>query len=328
MAARRPGHDLLPGHHRAQGHPRGDPLGQRDDVGLDALQLGGEHAAGAAHAGLHLVEHQHDPVRVADGAQSLQEPGRRDDVAAFAQHRLDDDGRHVLGGDDVREQVALDAAGVAVGGVVHARQQRPEALAVLGLAGGQRQRAQRPPVKATAKGDQLSALGVVAGQLDRRLDRLRARVGEERLPAVGLRPQAPGQLGQLLAQRAVARIMKVGAADVDQHLGLGGDGGADRRMAVPRRRRGDAGLAIEVHVAVDVLHHAAAGPPDHQRIAVNQRRRQERFFARDHLDGARAGRLGGDGDRLRRQRLQRQPRGRRRDAARAHSHTVRLCSRR
>ena len=47
-------------------------------------------------------------------AQPRQELGRRHDVAALAQHRLDDDRRHVLGRDRVREQLVLDAAGDAV----------------------------------------------------------------------------------------------------------------------------------------------------------------------------------------------------------------------
>ena len=39
-----------------------EPLGQRQDVGLDARRLVGEPRAGAADAGLHLVEHQQRAV--------------------------------------------------------------------------------------------------------------------------------------------------------------------------------------------------------------------------------------------------------------------------
>ena len=42
--------------------PAAEPLGQGDDVGLDALGLVGEPVPGAADAGLHLVEHQQRAV--------------------------------------------------------------------------------------------------------------------------------------------------------------------------------------------------------------------------------------------------------------------------
>ena len=95
------------------------------------------------------------PCRSQIARRPGQELARRHDVAAFAQHRLDDDGRHVLRADRAREQIPLDAVQVAVVGVVHARQQRAEVLAVLALAGGQRQRPQAAPVEAAAEGDQL-----------------------------------------------------------------------------------------------------------------------------------------------------------------------------
>ena len=75
----------------------GDALGHADDVGLDAVVLDGEHLAGATEAALHLVGDEHDPVLAA----ALDEPGhervRRRDVAAFAEHRLEDDGRSLVG---------------------------------------------------------------------------------------------------------------------------------------------------------------------------------------------------------------------------------------
>jgi len=58
-----------------------------------------EHAAGAAEAGLHLVDDEKDPLAVADRAQPLHELGGRRDEAALPLHRLDDDGGHSLGRD-------------------------------------------------------------------------------------------------------------------------------------------------------------------------------------------------------------------------------------
>ena len=227
----------------------------------------------------------------------------------------------------VAEQL-LDAVGVAVLGVIHAGQQRPEAAPVLRLAGGQRQRPQRAPVEAAAKRDQPLPPRVVADQLDRRLHRLRPRVGQERLPVVRVGADAPRELVELGADRAVARVVEVGAADVDQHLGLRRDRRRHRGMAVAGRRGRHARLGVEVDVAVDVLDHAARRALHHQRIAVDERRRQIGEGARDHLLGARAGRLGDDRDRLRRQLGQRQVRGRLCVGGGHVVHSVRLCSRR
>ena len=75
----------------ASGSPLARPLPDEDHVGLDALVLDGPHAAGAPDAALHLVGDEHDAVRGAEVAQ-LAEPARgRDDVAALALDRLDDD---------------------------------------------------------------------------------------------------------------------------------------------------------------------------------------------------------------------------------------------
>ena len=69
-----------------------------------------------AVAGLDLVGDQQDPVLAGDLAQAGQEARRRDDVAALAQDRLDDDRRDVLRVDELVEgQVEL---GLPVAGAV------------------------------------------------------------------------------------------------------------------------------------------------------------------------------------------------------------------
>ncbi len=55
--------------------------------------------ARAAGAALDLVRDQHDPVAVAQLAQPHHEFLRRDVEAAFALHRLEDDGRDAIRGD-------------------------------------------------------------------------------------------------------------------------------------------------------------------------------------------------------------------------------------
>ena len=64
-------------------------LGQRHDVGRDAGALVGEQVAGAAHAGLHLVEDQQQAVLVAKFAQRPQERRLDHAHAALAHDRLD-----------------------------------------------------------------------------------------------------------------------------------------------------------------------------------------------------------------------------------------------
>ena len=78
------------------------------DVRLDAGELDREHLPGAPHARLHFVGDQQDAVLRRQLAQPLQELVRRDDVAAFALNRLDDDRRDFVGRDEMREQLVLD----------------------------------------------------------------------------------------------------------------------------------------------------------------------------------------------------------------------------
>ena len=66
-----------------------------------------------------------------------------------------------------------------IGHVEDAGQQRPEAGVVLGLRRGQADRAVGPAVEGAQEGDHVWRPRVVAGQLERRLDRLGARVAEE-----------------------------------------------------------------------------------------------------------------------------------------------------
>ena len=62
------------------------------------MVLHGEQLAGAGKAGLHFVGNQQDAVFVADLAQAFKQGGGHGVEAAFALHRLQDDGSHALGG--------------------------------------------------------------------------------------------------------------------------------------------------------------------------------------------------------------------------------------
>ena len=63
---------LLGGQHCPEREAAADALGHRHHVGRNAGPLVGEQLAGAAHAGLHLVEHQQQAVLVAQLAQRLE----------------------------------------------------------------------------------------------------------------------------------------------------------------------------------------------------------------------------------------------------------------
>ena len=67
-----------------------------------------EHLAGPAHAGLDLVDDQHDAVLVADAAQLFNKRRRCRNVAAFALNDLENDARDFFGRRRRLEQTLLD----------------------------------------------------------------------------------------------------------------------------------------------------------------------------------------------------------------------------
>ena len=150
-------HDLRLAEHARERQPGGDRLGDRDQVGLDAVVLDREHPAGAAEAGLHLVDDEDDPVPVADRAHAREELRRRDDEAALALDGLDDDRRDVLRR-DLRDERALERGerGVGVDAAVLVRErhavdlgrERAEARLVRVRLRGERERQQRAAVEA------------------------------------------------------------------------------------------------------------------------------------------------------------------------------------
>ena len=143
------------------------------------------------------------PWRVATLAQALQPGDGRRDVAALAEHRLDDHGRDGVGRRLEREQL-VEGAERGVGrrrrspgaqrvGVRRDRdatEQRLVAVAVLALGGGERGGAQRAAVEAAAEGDDAGPAGDLPGQLDGAVDRLGAGVAEEHLRVVEERGRA------------------------------------------------------------------------------------------------------------------------------------------
>ena len=71
-------------------HTAGNALRGGDEIGHDAFVLVREPATGAAHAGLHFVEHEEDAAIVAKLAQLHHQFLRRDVEAAFAEDEFHD----------------------------------------------------------------------------------------------------------------------------------------------------------------------------------------------------------------------------------------------
>ena len=252
MRARLPlGHDVLPGDDPGQGQPGGDALGHDQDVRLHVPVLDGEHRAGPSEAGLDLVGDEQDAVLTGDLAEPWQEAGRWHDVAAFAQDGLDDDRGHTVRVDElVERQVELGLpvarAGVGrmgpAGGPVAVRIGRVVDGAGKGLEGGsidvlggrEGHRLGRPAVVAVAERQDRGSAGRGAGQLDRGLDRLGARVRQERLP----RPTGEHRLEPLVEPQSGLVIQDVLLA-VQEFGGLCRDGRGDARMSVARVRYAD-----------------------------------------------------------------------------------------
>ena len=93
------------------------------------------------------------------------------------------------------------------------------------------------------------APGRVARQLDARFDRFGAGVAEERSHAAVDRRDRR----ELLGQPHLRLVVEVGARHVQELLRLLGDRRDDVGMRVAGGVDGDAGGAVEEHVAVDVL---------------------------------------------------------------------------
>ena len=90
--------------HGREREAAGQRFGDGDHVGLHAGMLDAEHPAGAAEAGLHLVDDQQDAMAVAERAQAFEQFGGGGDEAAFALHRFQHDGGDARGLDVGAEQ--------------------------------------------------------------------------------------------------------------------------------------------------------------------------------------------------------------------------------
>ena len=121
------------------------------------------------------------------------------------------------------------AVGVVVGDVMHTGKQREEAITLHDLAGGQRERAERAPVKRAEKGDHVLATRVPARHFERRFDGFRAGICQKHAGVAAERRD----FRQPLRQPNLHFVVIIRPGDVDELLRLLGDRPNDFRVAVP-----------------------------------------------------------------------------------------------
>ena len=302
--------NLAGGHHRPQRHGAvGHLLGHRHDVGRHAEKLRAAVLAHAAKAGDDFIEDQQDAVLIANLAQALQIALGRHDHARRASHRLDDHGGDVGGVVQLDELEQLigqrhaarggHAAREGAIGLQRVRQvidihQLPEHLAV-GADAAQAGAAHVHAVVAARAANQLGLGGLAletpvgARHLERRIGRLRTRIGEEHM-AKRARQQGRHLLGQLEGQRM--RILERGrviqCAQLRRHRLL------DFRPAMPRAASPQAREAVVNLAALLVVQPIALGAHDDARVLLERAVGAERHPVRAQIQRlAQAGRLEG-----------------------------------
>ena len=238
----------------------GDRLGEGDEVGGDAVVAGGEPRAQAAKAGDDLVEDEQRPGVVAQLAQPAQVVGLGGVDAAGADDRLGDHrgdlvaplGEQRPGGVEVVVGDGLDVVEQGTPAGLVERQALERRTAHVGA------------VVAERAGDDDLAAGLAgqrggeAGQLEGRVDRLGARVGQEH-PGLGHWRQAGDRLGQPVGGLVGEDVEGV---VVLQRGHLGGHGVDDLPPAVAHVAVPEAGEAVDQPPPPVVDHDRALAPDD------------------------------------------------------------------
>ena len=260
-------------------------LGDRHQVGDDALLLAGVERAGAAHAAHHLVEDQQHAVSVAHLAHRLEVARHRHQHAGRrAADRLGDERDHGLGPERLQRGLEFggQAQAVGFGGLVgellavrvarrevgRRHQQRRERGAPPFVA-TDRERAQRVAVIALAPGDEMGAPRlpdldeVLARHLQRRFDRLRAAANQ-----IGMAHAGRRRGDQLIRQR----LRHLGGEETGVGVGQAIDLRVHRRdhvgMAVAQRGDRRAAGGVEVLAAGGIAdQHAGRRDGDGRQLA-------------------------------------------------------------
>ena len=207
-----------------------------------------EELAGAAHAALHFIHHQHEAVLVAQGPQAPHERRRGHANAALALDRLH---QHASG---LRGDRRLHRIKVPEGNGVKALDLGAEAFDIFGVA-ARRDGRQRAPVEGALEGDQSELLGmaarrmIFAGGLDGAFQRLGAGIREKDIVGEAGVREALGQQLRFGNAKEVGDMPEL-AALVDERLDEMG-------MAVAQTADRDARAKIEIAGPIGRLEPAA-----------------------------------------------------------------------
>ena len=178
-------------------------------------------------------------------------------------------------------QVERAAVAVGVGDVGYPRQKRRKAKAVNRLGGAQRHRAHRAPMERAEKGERSRATRHPAGELERRLDRLGARVGEKD----ARRRVHRRERRKAFAQQDLLGVVEIGARHVEKARRLVLHRPHHARVAMTGRRDGDPRREVDVAASVDIPHLAARAARHDKGVRARVRRRDRRLVARQPLRG-------------------------------------------
>ena len=268
------------------GKPPPIPLASAAMSGVTPACSIAQKAAGAADAGLHLVQHQQQAMLVAERAQADEKRARDDAHAAFALNGLD----QYAGG--VRADQRAHRVEIAEGRLIEAVDRRAEAVEIFGIAAGGDGR-QRAAVEGALECDQPIALGaparrmIFARRLDRAFDRLGARIGEE------------GEIGEGRLRQPFGEPLGGGDAeqigDVPRRRGGGVQGSDEMRMRMAERIDRDAGAEVEIAFAIGRDEPSALAALEGEvgpRIGRKQRRNHEATPLAGLDGGSRCGGVG------------------------------------
>ena len=194
----------------------------------------GQESSGAAHSGLHLIQHEQRSVAAAQRLRCLKILRRGHPDSAFRLDRLHDEGRELLGG-----ELFLEGVDVEERDGFRAREQGAEAFPPE-LIAHQRKRPAGEPVKRAFGIQQAGAPGGGARELDDGFDALAARTGEKHAlqTAAGARRQA---LRQFRRQPGHVALQHGRPLAIQFFLERGNNG----RMVVPDVMHAIAGEEIE-----------------------------------------------------------------------------------
>ena len=216
--------------------------------------LASPHRAGAAHAGLDLVEDERDAGLVADLTHCLKVAFGRDNDAGLALDRLEDYGGDLLA--DLLEVLYClpDVIRDAVADVLDLLNHRSVGSAV-GALPADGDRAHGLPVEASYCGDEPAAARRDARELEGHLDRLGAAVREEAVLQV-----ARGDGGHRLREVAAERIEQLlGVESLVVKLRLHHI--EDLAVAVPEGEHAEAAQAVDELLALEPVAVGAAVLP-------------------------------------------------------------------